>query len=242
MLKGGEIYTRSPATAIARAGTKWKVSTATGCIVADQVIIATQGATPKTLWPGLASSVIATPFYQAVTQPLTAAHRARVIPGREATSDMQGDIYFMRYDRFDRLVTGGTLIHETDWRRRLDRIVQRRLRHLFPYLPPLELSSHWIGKAALSTDFYPHLFSLAPGVWAWMGCNARGIAFSTSMGKVMSDLVLNGPTETTPLPIEVLRTRPFARIVSKLSLYSLLYYRMNDFWYRTRTSLARREA
>jgi len=62
-----------------------------------------------------------------------------------------------------------------------------------------------------------------------MGCNSRGISLTTSMGKVMADLVLGKPTDNMPLPVETLKGMPLHSLLTKLSLYALLYFRANDF-------------
>lgn len=56
---GTRIHGESPATRLARKGTRWTVTTAGGAEVeADRVVLCTDGYTGE-LWPGLRRSVIA---------------------------------------------------------------------------------------------------------------------------------------------------------------------------------------
>jgi len=65
---GAAIYVRSPASALARRGTQWRLRTPRGEVLADTVLIGTNGYTDA-LWPGLARSVVPMVSLQAATGP-----------------------------------------------------------------------------------------------------------------------------------------------------------------------------
>lgn len=229
---GGKIFTNSPALEIYRQGKRWQIKTARGTLLADQIVIATNATTPKSLWKDLSKTIIPAKFFQLVTQPLTEAQREIVLPGREGMSDMQNDLYFARFDRFNRLITGGALIHEKNWETRLDALVLKRLQKIFPSVQDYTFSNHWSGTVGMTMDYFPRIFSLAPGVWSWMGCNGRGIALATNMGRVMADLIEGKDANELPLPVEQVKGIPCNDLLTALSLYSLLYYRAEDYYYR----------
>lgn len=229
---GGNIFTNSPVISIEKHDSGWFVKTSEGEVSAKKIVIATNATTQKNLWKNLSKSIIPASFYQLVSQPLSEQERSVILPGREAMSDMQNDLHFARFDRYNRLITGGALITERNWRVKLEKIAKSRMEKLFPDLPSLELTNHWSGSVGMTMDFFPKLLSLAPGVFCWMGCNGRGVSLTTNMGRVMADVIEEKPESSLPLPIEELKGIPFNQILTTVSLYSLIYYRAEDYGYR----------
>ena len=72
-------------------------------------------------------------------------------------------------------------------------IAQKLWRRLdLPGVPAIEFV--WSGTIALTPDFLPRIFRAAPGIYAGIGCNGRGIAFSTALGQVLADIAADsGP-------------------------------------------------
>jgi glycine/D-amino acid oxidase-like deaminating enzyme len=111
--QGGRIYARSPVESFARQGDRWIVKTAQGQISARSLVVASNAYTgefSKQLSPGIASEVMPVLSWQMATQPLSEQARQTIIPGRQAVSDTHGELYFMRYDARNRLVTGGNVV------------------------------------------------------------------------------------------------------------------------------------
>ena len=63
------------------------------------------------------------------------------------------------------------------------RMVARRLKELYPWLPTPRVVESWSGWIALTTDQYPHVHQLAKGVWSGIGCNGRGLAAASLIGR-----------------------------------------------------------
>jgi len=81
------------------------------------LIVATNAYTgnfSKTLMPAIAHEVMPVLSWQMATQPLPETARQTIIPGRQAMSDTDGELYFARYDARNRLVTGGAAIGPGD--------------------------------------------------------------------------------------------------------------------------------
>jgi hypothetical protein len=72
----------------------------------------------------------------------------------------------------------------TDWR-----AVDARVRRLFPQIGAPRWSQGWSGWVAMTQDHFPRLHEPAPGLFAGLGYNGRGIAAATMMGRDLSTLV-----------------------------------------------------
>src|SRR5262249_51675637 len=66
---GAHIFSRSPATRLSRSDGRWRVDLPNGLIVAERVVVATNGYTDA-LVPGLAQSVLAVNSFQVATERL----------------------------------------------------------------------------------------------------------------------------------------------------------------------------
>jgi glycine/D-amino acid oxidase-like deaminating enzyme len=142
---------------------------------------------------------------------------------------MQADIHVLRYERDNRIITGGSLILSHNWQQRLDTLVTGRLNKLLPGIGQLSYINHWSGVVGMTPDYFPHLYAPAPGVWAWTGCNGRGISLSTRVGSILADAVGGKDPSRLPLPISELKEIPLHSILDSLLKYSLVYYRGMDW-------------
>ena len=90
---------------------------------------------------------------------------------------------------------------------------------LYPELDGCDWEFVWGGKVALTLDHMPHLHELAPGVFAALGYNGRGVAMATLMGKLLADR-LEGrsdvfpDTPLRPIPLHRWRRPVFEVIVA----------------------------
>ena len=96
---------------------------------------------------------------------------------------------------------------EADWRR-----VDARIRRLFPQLGAMRWQQAWSGWVAMTTDHFPRLHELAPGLYAGLGYNGRGIAAATMMGRDLATLVRGARDDATVFPLTPLR--PLGRLAS----------------------------
>lgn len=227
MAKGAQVFTGSRATAISRQGSRWRVATGRGAVLAERVVIATH-AYSDGLWPGLARTVFPVNSYQMATAPLPEAVRATVLPGAAACSDTQGDLHFFRFASGGRLVTGGGLVFHYDYAARLRRRIGDRVARVFPQIGVPAFEFVWHGSVGVTLDSRPHAHELAPGVLAWLGCNGRGLALATSVGAQFARACLGTPLRELPLPISPLAPVPGHAIGRRIRTIALAYYRLRD--------------
>ncbi|HEX9478396.1 MAG TPA: FAD-binding oxidoreductase [Methylomirabilota bacterium] len=190
---GARIHERSMAGTPQRGGGQWVVSTPTGSVRADKVIIGTNGYTDlagaQGPWPKLARTVIPVYSYIAATRPLSDDLRRTILPKGQAVSDSRRLLRYFRLDAAGRMVMGGRgrtrdSANRSDYASIIASAVE-----LYPQLRGFEWEFVWGGKVAVTLDHLPHLHELAPGVHAALGYNGRGVAMATVMGKVLADRV-----------------------------------------------------
>lgn len=225
--KGAQVFTGSRVARIERRGTKWRVATKLGALLAERVVIATNAYTDG-LWPGLARTIFPVNSYQMATAPLPVAVRASVLPGISACSDTQGDLHFFRLTAEGRLVTGGGLVFHHDYAARLRRRVGERVARVYPQVGTPKFDFIWHGSIGATLDARPHAHEPAPGVLAWLGCNGRGIALATSVGAQFARACLGTPLAQLPLPFSPVSPVAGHAIGRRIRSVALAYYRFRD--------------
>lgn len=220
MRAGARLFTRSPAVGLVREGAAWVVRTPRGRVVADRVILATN-AYSDDLWPGLRREVIPIASYQMATAPVSDNVRRTILPEGHTLSDTRGDLYFYRFDANGRLVTGGGLVMARNWRERIIARIGRRVATVYPQLGVPRFDYVWWGYVGITADRAPHVHELAPGVTTWIGCNGRGVALGTAIGRELARQALGTPWEDLPVLREKLKPIPaygFARAIAPLAV------------------------
>lgn len=225
---GARIFTESPAQAIDRVGTHWRVLTPGGEVVANQLVLATNAYTAARLWPGLRDSIIPVRGYAMVSTPLSDNLRASVLPGGQPLTDTRRTHSGIRLNQ-DGCIHSSTLGPPFDIEGVPDVAkLDRRIATVFPQLGTLTWAHRWTGWIALSRDRFPHLHELAPGVWTGLGYTGRGIAAATLMGQDLAARILGRPEDETTFPTTRLARWwmvPYARSVVASGI---AYHRFRD--------------
>jgi len=209
---GARVHERSLAATPRRSAREWLVSTPRGSVRASHVIIATNGYTDLAgaagPWPALAETVVPVYSYIAATPPLSDDLRRRILPKGQAVSDSRRLLRYYRLDAGGRMVMGGRgKSRESSSRSDYTNIIASAT-ELYPELRACEWEFVWGGKVAVTLDHLPHLHELAPGVFAALGYNGRGVAMATVMGKLLADRVQG---RDAIFPVTPVRPIPFHR-------------------------------
>ncbi|CAG9269365.1 Putative FAD dependent oxidoreductase [Paraburkholderia unamae] len=202
---GVRLYENSPATAIVRDGSRWRVRTPAGDVSAKGVLVMTNALTGD-FWPGLRRALIPVRIYQVATEPLNEAQRRTVLPGNEGVSDTRKDLFACRYDSEGRLEAIGahTLWHDAAARGQA--AVMAKFRAVFPQLAGLKSAEYWEGTLAAVPDRIPRLMRLAPNLLFAGVYSGRGVAMSTVWGPCAARLLAGAATEADmPVPVTPLR-------------------------------------
>ena len=204
---GATIHGHTPALALRREGSRWQVTTPTGVIAADQVVLATNGYTDG-LFPGLGRSIV--PAFSSIiaSVPLPDSLRSTIMPSRSVLYESGNVTVYLRVDGAGRLLMGGRGPQRPIGRPADVGYLMDYARKLWPALGDIAWQYGWNGQLAMTTDHYPHLQRLAPGLTACLGYNGRGVALSTCMGRELAALVTGGRAEDAPIPVTDLKTIP----------------------------------
>jgi glycine/D-amino acid oxidase-like deaminating enzyme len=217
---GGALHTGTRVIT-ARCVDHWVLQTGRARVRAEKVLQCTNGQPPGLPGPALRDSTVPLIVYQMATPVMDAAARARVLPGNEAFSDTRNNLLACRWTAGGRLVTGGMATFEAGAMRRLPARHAARLRAIFPALGPVTLPRIWRGQAALTGDFVPRLFEVAPGWLAPIACNGRGIALCTVLGRMIGEALAADRLADLPIPVtppRPLRPRLLARLAPRVLL------------------------
>lgn len=226
---GATIHTGAPVRGLRRDGTRWVLDAGQGGLTADSVVIATN-AYSGDLFPGLRDSIIPMRGHGFVTEPLSDNVRCSILPQRQSLTDTRHLFSAVRMLPDGRLhvsAHGPAFGPErpADWRR-----VDARARRLFPQLGTLNWSQGWSGWVAMTPEHFPHLHELAPGLFAGLGYNGRGIAAATMMGRDLAALVRGATDAATVFPLVPLHPLPWHRAGPALVRALVQAYRLHDLF------------
>ena len=193
---------RGEAASIERIGPAWRVTCRDGATIKAGQVVLTTNALVADLLPPIRRSILPVRTYQVATEVVDAAVRARLLPRRQPLVDLRNHPFALRWSQDNRLVTGGGgLYHGGDALGRMQRFLIRRLQTLVPDLPPVTGAFSWYGVIAGTGDFMPRCFTLGPGLLAPIGCNGRGVALTTALGRDIARHLLGGSNGDLAVPI-----------------------------------------
>ncbi len=228
---GVRLFERTPALSIEKTARGWEVATPKGRVVADRVMLASNGYTDAFvpgLFPSISRSLVPVTSWQMATAPLSAELRATILPGLQAMSDTHGDLRFFRLDARGRLVTGGALMFAFDGVERLKRHIGARLAEIFPQMGVPTFDFVWNGRIGMTADRMPRFHNPAPGLWTWCACNGRGVALSVSLGRVFAEAIDGADPKDLAVPLTAVRPLPFHGIGTRVAPLMLGWYRFKD--------------
>jgi glycine/D-amino acid oxidase-like deaminating enzyme len=198
-----------------REGGAWRLQTDRGELRAATVVLATNVYTRHLCGSAgaqLGRTYLSAYSVQLASAPLDAQQRRSLLPQRHACGDTEHlRLRYFRLDRQDRFVIGGP-----GWLRPPRspaalsfRVLEHSARRMFPALRGIPFEYRWAARDSLTPDLIPHLYEPAPGLFAALGYNGRGLALGTAMGSVLARRVLGEARESLPLPTTPLSHTPF---------------------------------
>lgn len=204
--QGALLYPETRVEAIARAGSLWEIRCGDRRLTAENVILATN-AYSGVLWPSLARGMVPFLIRGAVTEPLSAQALARILPQGQPLTDTRRLYSGVRKfgDRLHVSIPGASFRPGAP---EAQESVRQRLAELYPWLPTPRVTESWSGWIALTLDQYPRIHRLADGIWAAIGCNGRGLALASILGRDLAHLARGGSDDATAFPVTPLRPFP----------------------------------
>jgi glycine/D-amino acid oxidase-like deaminating enzyme len=221
--KGVQIFARSPVTAIGRDGDRWLVKTPAGTARTGQVVLTTNAMVGK-LCAQVDSAILPTRSFQIATQRFLQETQQQVLPSRSPVADSRRHLFAARWSPDGRIVGGG-LVYPGPFRMaRTKARFEQRFSRFLPQLGPIRAEYAWTGTVAVTLDSLPRLFDLAPGLWAPIGCNGRGVALTAAFGRELGNF-LSGKTSADDFVVPITKPEPIPmRAFATLGPYFWLPY------------------
>jgi glycine/D-amino acid oxidase-like deaminating enzyme len=205
---GVRLVEKAQVLSVERRGTAFHLVTTRGEMVAERVLLATNGYTPG-ISRRARAGVISGACYTIVTAPLPEALRRSVSPRGRCFFDSRLLLSYFRLTPDGRLLFGGSssLAPDRDLGNRA-RDLRRRMLYAFPQLAEVEITHVWTGRLGLTFDRMPHI-GQADGLFYAYGYNGHGVALASRMGAEVADL-MSGERAHSPF-MEIPHPRyPFA--------------------------------
>jgi glycine/D-amino acid oxidase-like deaminating enzyme len=206
---GARVHSRTTAVRLERESDGYRIATDRGTVRARHLVLATNGYTDGLL-PALRATLVAVESAQVATLPLSDDVLATVLPGEPAVSDTRRSLLYFRRSPDGRLVMGGRGgilfgTPEASYAR-----LGGAIATIFPRLADLPLAFRWAGRLAVTIDHMPHVHEPMPNLIASVGCNGRGVAYSTAMGRLVVQRITDGDWSQVPMPASDVTPMPFA--------------------------------
>lgn len=238
---GVRLFTGSKVTRLSHANETWQFETAEGRLDAPRAIVATNAYT-ENLVPHLQRSIVPLRTAQVATRPLPDTIRRAILPGRQGASDTRRLLTSFRLSPDCRLIMGGSGATGGVHKQSLLHHLHRSARELFSHLGLLEWEYGWSGFLALTPDHLPHIHEPERGMQIALGCNGRGIALSTEMGRMLAERVLGRSAAEMPLPVTPIRTVAFHGMRHPVLAVATAAKRIQDRFDRAHGKLPRPDA
>ncbi len=203
---GVRIFGDSPATAFENRGEGWVVRTAQGSVRTKRVIMTTN-ALIGNLLPELRASIILAKVFQIATQVMPREIQDRLLPDMAPVADTRRHTFALRWSPDGRLVTGGMVPPVPGRMALAHKLFANRLKRFVPGLPEVRVEYSWTGVIAGTLDFLPRLMRIRPGIDAVIGCNGRGVALTTALGREVAQWSA-GQVDEGDMTLQVTPPRP----------------------------------
>ena len=185
--QGARIHERSPASAIRRAGSRWRIATPAGEVLAERVVLCQSAYAPRLL-PSLARATLPVFTYIIVTEPLAGA-QAEVIRAPYAVYDNRFATGYYRLLPEGRLLWGGR-ISTQERPKDLAGLMRRDLALVYPQLADVRVEYAWSGRMGFARHKMPLIRELAPGFWVNSCFGGHGLNTTTLGGELVASALV----------------------------------------------------
>lgn len=223
---GADVYVGSPMQSSSKEGTRWRISTDNGSVLADKVVFATDSYSGSAV-PELQRGLIMLRAYQLVTKPLPASVLETILPGRQSMTDTRRLFSGIRVHPSGRvhMSVDGPAFNVSG--RAFSEAATARMHKLFPQVGEFEWDEMWRGWVGVTVNEYPRLLDMKDGRFGAFGYSGRGIALGTLLGRELARHIVGNHPDDLVLPLtapEPIAWRGVARplVSSLMTLYRIL--------------------
>jgi glycine/D-amino acid oxidase-like deaminating enzyme len=220
---GAQIFENAEVKRIKKEGGRFCVTTPKGEILANEILIATNGYTTSML-PRLRFGVFPGACYSIVTEPLPKDLQHEISPKGRVFHDSKYYLNYFRVLADGRVLLGGrnTLVQGHDLNRSA-RELKTRLVEIYPQLKGVEVTHCWTGTLGFTFDRMPHIGQL-DGIHYVYGYMGHGVSVASQMGYEAGQIIA-GKRESS-LFMEIKHPRYF------FSVFDRLFFPVVCAWYR----------
>lgn len=226
---GVAIHEGSEVTGI-RHGARPVVTTATGSVSADTVIVA--GNAYHTLEQRkLGGLLFPAGTFIVATEPLSPEEAAAVLPQDYGVCDQNEVLDYFRLSADRRMLYGGRCNYTGREPRSIEAVIRPRMAKVFPQLANKRIDYAWGGQLGIVLNRVPLMGRIEDNVYYAMGYSGHGVNMTHAFGEILADAVA-GNLEKMDLFERMPHTRlPFSRRISgQLVGLGMLFYRMRDLF------------
>jgi glycine/D-amino acid oxidase-like deaminating enzyme len=210
---GGHIFSNTHVTSI----DKTTLQTKQGRVVAQNVIIATNGYSSETVPSWFGGRYMPTQSNVLVTRPLCAAEQSsQGWTSAQMAFDTRNLLHYFRLMPDGRFLFGmrGGLRSSARAEMQSRRKVHHDFKKMFPAWADVEVTNSWSGMVCVARDLLPFVGPVPdqPGVFAGLCYHGNGVAMGSFSGACLADLVLHQHAKDLPKAIQhPLSAFPFGR-------------------------------
>lgn len=186
--QGARIFSNSPVVKIHEGGNGWCLESDRFRVNAKKVVLCAGGGN-RNLFAGLARTVLPFKVFQMATEPLDHRIRETILPENHAMTDINPNIFSLRYDEDGRLITACPAFMFNNTRSRVVRYVEERLKNFSPLLASAHIRYLWQGTTWIGQSILPRFTRLSEGLFAVQACNGRGLAANTMLGREVAGFI-----------------------------------------------------
>ena len=204
---GADIHEYVEAQKINRTTGKFNVTTSRGPILAEHVVVGTNGYTSNlTAWQ--MRRVVPVESLMIATEELPSEVAKPLVPNNRMIFDTKRFLYYFRLSPDGkRMLFGGR--PKQFWKPTIDKAKDMRkdMLKVYPQLEKYAIEYVWFGKVCFTVDRFP-IIGERDGIYYAMGYCGHGVAMATYLGFKLSDMILGKGLNTafadkkfTPIPL-----------------------------------------
>ena len=213
--RGARIFINSPVLTVHKNGNGWCLESDNFRLNARKVVFCAGGGNRK-LDARLACTVLPFRVFQVATEPVDGTVRQVILPENHAMTDINPNIFSLRYDEDGRLITACPAFMFNNAGGRVVRYVEKRLKNFSPVLASARVRYLWQGTTWIGRSILPRFTRLSEGLFALQACNGRGLSANTMLGREVAGFLRQGRAGNSSLLIQEPDTFRRHRLMSHL--------------------------
>ena len=213
--KGVPLFNNSRVQNVVHQGKGWQVKTRDGMVKANKVVLCAGGGNGY-LHQSLSNTLLPLNVFEIATLPLSEESKKHILPEDHSLTDVQPDIFTIRYDKEGRLVTACPAFIYSNTRQKVIKFTENRLAKISPHLRDAKIDYVWKGTAHVGVTQLPKFYDLSEGLYAIQACNGRGLALNTMLGSIAAEFFVSSGIDDSKLWVEKPSPIPAFSIMNRL--------------------------